>query len=349
MEGGTRVLFSSDDTRTHTEHLRLSATADSQRTVGSLREIQAVHTVDVLGELKVSGWRQPELPGGFVLRVVEGVDAEVANTIYEGATCGDAESIAAALGVSVLTQRDEGEEGAAEDVGAGEEEESGAPAASVPEWRVVDVYGYEPLAVAAAGGHLDAVRTLLSAGASASAASLGLCETALHRAAKGGFAEIVVVLLGAGADANAATSDGLTPLAFAARAGRLEACSALLSSDAVTSGARTQVDRADVFGNTPLMLAAKHGHVEVAKLLIDHHAFVDAANSGGWRPVHFACQSSHEELATLLSERGASLDAKTKGGRDIWGLDAGLAEALHDAARVRAEQADACANEEGGE
>lgn len=75
-----------------------------------------------------------------------------------------------------------------------------------------------PVVVAAAKGHLDAVKILLAAKADPNRCCCS-CVTALHRAIKGQHADIVKVLLDAGANPRALYDMSLSPLELAKKTG----------------------------------------------------------------------------------------------------------------------------------
>lgn len=107
--------------------------------------------------------------------------------------------------------------------------------------NVKDEYNRTPLHFAAAHGHEDVVRLLLSKAANVNANDCGALP--LHRAAYGGHCTIVRLLLKAGGrinDRDSSTGDLRTPLAKAASGGHAQACGVLLEAgaDARVSDAR---------------------------------------------------------------------------------------------------------------
>ncbi len=74
-----------------------------------------------------------------------------------------------------------------------------------------DLYGFEPLHLAAGGKSFEVVKALLDAGADVHARTTG-GETPLHWAAEWGKnSDVIMALLRAGADANAENKDKKTP------------------------------------------------------------------------------------------------------------------------------------------
>ena len=98
------------------------------------------------------------------------------------------------------------------------------------------------------GGHLEAIRLLLTAGADPGARSAYGEDTLLHMAAEKGQLDAMKLLLDAGAAVNAEGSQKETPLHVAVRSGRLEAVNLLIArgADLVSNGRP---------GSSPLCLA----------------------------------------------------------------------------------------------
>ncbi len=126
--------------------------------------------------------------------------------------------------------------------------------------------GWTALHLAAHFGQLEAMETLLAAGAEARARSTNdLGNTPLHAALAGGQRTAAEVLLRAGADANAA----------------------------------------DAEGHAPLHLAAKDGDALAVRLLLDHGANPRLRNREGETPLDFAAKPGKEAAADLLRRAGA--------------------------------------------
>jgi hypothetical protein len=230
----------------------------------------------------------------------------------------------------------------------------------MPDWRVVDVRGLEPLALACARGHAEAAKMLLKARASVDAAAHSCGRTALHRAVEGGHLATVMTLLDGKADPTLGARNGVCALQAAAARGHLEIVSLLLSltvpvppptleeiaaaeasAAAAAKGAKgapppeppppppppkkvCRVDQPDHSGLTPLMVAAKGGYSTVLKALLDGGADPSVTDINGWGAVHHACRSGHREVALSLARAGADV-GPTKGGRKLASLDARIA------------------------
>jgi ankyrin repeat protein len=148
---------------------------------------------------------------------------------------------------------------------------------------------------AARTGALDVVTLLLARGASVGARDDRRGQTALMWAAAEGHAEVVRVLVSAGADLNARVPSGFTPLLFAVREGRLDAVRALLKAGANVNdvippdgpGPRRRGYGGGVppAGTTPLLVAVRNGHLDVAAALLDAGANA-AADGTGYTALH---------------------------------------------------------------
>ena len=79
-------------------------------------------------------------------------------------------------------------------------------------------------------------------------------------------------------------------------------------------------------GWTPLHYAATSGHVEMIRLLLEHHAYVDAESPNGTTPLMMAAQYGSGAAVQLLLDEGAqplqtnqqglaALDFAQRGGR----------------------------------
>ena len=88
---------------------------------------------------------------------------------------------------------------------------------------------------------------------------------------------------------------GESPLMLAALKGQLA-----LSDKLVKKGADVNKP-----GWTPLHYAASNGHVEVIKLLLEHHAYIDAESPNGSTPLMMASMYGNAQSVKLLLDEGA--------------------------------------------
>ncbi|MFP5466950.1 MAG: ankyrin repeat domain-containing protein [Gammaproteobacteria bacterium] len=116
----------------------------------------------------------------------------------------------------------------------------------------------------------------------------------------------VVELTLRGFDLNTRNEKGETGLTLAIRQGSTLVANFLLDQNAVDVNARNAA------GETPLMLAAIKGELTLARrLIIDRKAQV---NQPGWTPLHYAASSkvpASLEVARLLLEHHAYIDAES--------------------------------------
>lgn len=98
-------------------------------------------------------------------------------------------------------------------------------------------------------------------------------------------------------------------LMLASLKGNLDLCKALIVRDA-------DVNKP---GWTPLHYAATGGHVDVLQLLIDHHAYIDAASPNGSTPLMMAAMYGTDDAVRLLL--GAGADSTLKNGLGLTALD----------------------------
>ena len=103
-------------------------------------------------------------------------------------------------------------------------------------------------------------------------------------------------LISVGADVNARSTDGWTPLMFAARKSTPEIVQLLLEKGA-------DVNARGIFGRTPLMFAARKSSTpEMVQLLLEKGADVNARGPGDMTPLMFAASA---EIKQLLIDAGA--------------------------------------------
>jgi ankyrin repeat protein len=105
------------------------------------------------------------------------------------------------------------------------------------------------------------------------------------------------------------TAQDESPLMLAALQGQLALCSQL-----ITKGA--DVNKT---GWTPLHYAATHGHLDVMRLLLENHAYIDAASPNGSTPLMMAAQYGTDEAVQLLLDEGA--DPMLKNQKSLTAID----------------------------
>ena len=166
--------------------------------------------------------------------------------------------------------------------------------------------GLTPLMVASQHGHTETVRILLSSGADPALLNTKR-QSALHLACHAGHSAAIGLLLLAQNShtrfLNALTSNGKTPLIFAAISGHADACSILLSAGPI------HVNTQDTSGKTALYHASSHGHGEAVEVLLAQgSASPEIPTHAGDSPLHIACERSHARAVGALLAHGAVLE-----------------------------------------
>jgi hypothetical protein len=157
--------------------------------------------------------------------------------------------------------------------------------------------GYTALMAAAAGGHVETVKYLLSLGSSVEAAHPSTGNTALFYAASLGFHQTADCLLLKGAAIDAHNSALQTPLMLAAENGHTHTVTFLL-----TRGA--QINHHDARGSTSLLLAAAGGHSSTVKVLLSKGAMKLVKNLDGYNAITIAEKNQFADCIALLTEPG---------------------------------------------
>lgn len=235
-----------------------------------------------------------------------------------------AAAVAAAASAAAASAKGKNKKGVAATAATAAEEEEAAAAAEKPAaptpWQIEDVYGFDPLSVASAAGHVDAVKALLDCGADLNANNRICGRTALHRAAAEGREKVVDILLTRGISATATARDGAAALHAAAAVGHVPVLSRLLQEG--------PADARDFCMATPLMAAAGAGHVEACAVLLDAGAEIEALDENGWSALLHAASEDQEAAAVEMCRRGADRGHKSKGARTVAHFNPSLAARL---------------------
>ena len=116
-------------------------------------------------------------------------------------------------------------------------------------------------------------------------------------------ASAISTLLLRGFDPNVRNAQGQVGITLALKLDALRAVQALLQSP------QLQLDARNASGESALMLAAIKGHTDIVKALLARDAEV---NKTGWTPLHYAAskdQPAQEQMVALLLEHHAYIDA----------------------------------------
>lgn len=118
-------------------------------------------------------------------------------------------------------------------------------------------------------------------------------------------AAVVRALLKRGFDTNTISPKGEFGLMLAIREPSLKVADVLLEHPS------TQVEVRNAHDESPLMLAALKGYLELCKKLIARDADV---NKPGWAPLHYAATGGHVAIVSLLLDNHAYVDAASPNG-----------------------------------
>ena len=176
-----------------------------------------------------------------------------------------------------------------------------------------------PLMTAAAYNTLEAVQTLINAGANVKAEGENGQTALLAAATSRKSPQIVQALLKAGARVNEAAKGGVTPLMGAASNNKFPE----IAKSLIDAGAK--VNATTDTGLTPLMLAAKsNSHEDIMALLIAAGAKVNAKDDDGRTALMFAARNRRvtPEMLELLIKSGANLNAKAPNGATAFSIAA---------------------------
>ena len=162
----------------------------------------------------------------------------------------------------------------------------------------------DALIIASAYGNLNAVKTLIAAGANINTKDKN-GWSAMHWASGMGHKEVVDALLAAGAkkDLYDKESNILVSLIASGQTDRVELF--------IQGGANVNAETKDSW--TALRTAARFGHADTIDLLLDYGADINATSKEGWTALMLAAGSNHiDAVKLLLAEPNINLDAKLK-------------------------------------
>ena len=162
----------------------------------------------------------------------------------------------------------------------------------------------DALMIASAYGNLNAVKTLIAAGANINTKDKN-DWSAMHWASGMGHKEVVDALLAAGAkkDLYDKESNILVSLIASGQTDRVKTF--------IQGGANVNAETKDSW--TALRTAARFGHADTIDLLLDYGADINAASKEGWTALMLAAGSNHVDVVkALLAVPTINLNAKLK-------------------------------------
>ncbi|CAI8058308.1 Ankyrin repeat domain-containing protein 17, partial [Geodia barretti] len=180
---------------------------------------------------------------------------------------------------------------------------------SVKDWpwlcdEGIDTYLNKELRSASRRGDVEAVFSLITAGAVVTDVSRG-GSSALMEAAKKGEPKVVSLLLEAGANIDLQNKDGSSALMEAARLGKIEAVSLLIKAGAA-------LDLQNMQGDSAVILATANYHLPVLKELVRAGADLNLQNEDGLTALMISSRFGKTDLTeTLVSGANISLDIQT--------------------------------------
>jgi ankyrin repeat protein len=131
--------------------------------------------------------------------------------------------------------------------------------------------------------------------------------------------ELVEMLLARGANPDLGTSNGSTPLQFAAISQKASAPQ--IADLLVTHGARIEAPY-PFTAQRPLQMAAYSGNLDIVRLLIAQGASVDARDTNGFTPLLSTVVDPRYpkslDVVKLLVAHGADVNARSHNGWTVW-------------------------------
>jgi ankyrin len=170
-----------------------------------------------------------------------------------------------------------------------------------------------PLHMAAKFGEVADVEAILKRDARAINSLDEMGDTPLNCAVVRENQEIAEFLLAHGADPNIPNRNGLTPLEQASSRGKETALA--LAKLLLAHGAQTNPTNATESTIPTLEWAVSTDNPELVNLLLEHGAYVKAADTSGDTPLHTAVSRGDIEIAEALIKHGADVNATNKSGK----------------------------------
>jgi ankyrin repeat protein len=164
-----------------------------------------------------------------------------------------------------------------------------------------------PLKQAVLSGDVEALRSLIKAGADLSSVYAD-GQSLLHLAAWSNDASMVALLIESGLDVSAVDDKGRTPLHFAASYGHLMTAQQLIELGA-------NLEATDPRSGTPLMTAVRNGNTAMVDALIGAGANITVRTASQESLLHTAAHQADAETLTVLLNGGIDSNAQDRHGR----------------------------------
>ena len=187
--------------------------------------------------------------------------------------------------------------------------------------------GYTLLGVAASVGNIDAIRSLLAAGASINSVDVA-GRTALMVGLQHERVDVAKILLDEGTDNSLADENEWTALMHACTSKDTGALIPRLATD-------ININHADVGGDTALNIAAGYPFPEAIVMLLKAGAHINTKNKSGDTPLMTACASADGEEAENLHGYATMAELLIKAGAEVNHRNATKHSALAYAIRAR--------------
>ena len=165
--------------------------------------------------------------------------------------------------------------------------------------------GYTALTGAVINDQLDAVTFLVSKGVDIRATRKGI--TVVHEAARTNAARSLRFFLDQGLSATAKDNDGHTPLIFASGGNRPKTIDVLMDAGARVS---TRGPR----GMVAMHQAAHNGAVNAMEALLRHNSRIDPKDNNGETPLFYAAKEGKVDAIRWLARKGANVHHRSSNG-----------------------------------
>ena len=113
---------------------------------------------------------------------------------------------------------------------------------------------------------------------------------------------MIYMLLKRSAPINKKCENGVTPLHWAVKTGKIAIVKQLLSQGAKIKSSRWRGSQGIDYGDSPLHFACYLGYYSIVKLLVEHNADYNEPNHYGKTPLYLAAENDHFSIVQYLLE-----------------------------------------------